>query len=157
MKLKVLFLCENNAVQSPMAEALLRASDTEHFEVASAGVEPNNINPLTVEVMKEVGVDLQTKVTTPVRDVLQGQFDFVITLCDRARTECPQFAQAETVHWQLDNPFSAHDPTRQRRMFQSLRDQIAQRVRLFALVQSRFIGIDTSDHNRANQGDLVSS
>jgi len=138
MKLRVLFLCATNGVQSPMAEALLKGFDSEHFEVTSAGVDRGEMHPLTVEVMKEVGIDLQGSATRSVDDVRHLSFDIVITLSDGARFQCPKFTQSEVVHWRFDDPLLVSDGVKQRRMFQTLRDQIAQRVRLFALVHARY-------------------
>jgi protein-tyrosine-phosphatase len=120
-----------------MAESLLRGLDSEHFEVMSAGIDRGETHPLTFEVMKEIGVDLGRTATKATHDVSGFGFDFVITLCDRARSECPVFPEAERIHWHFDNPLAVVDQTKQKRMFRSLRDQIAHRVRLFALVQSR--------------------
>ena len=137
MKHSVLFLCVTNGIQSPIAEALLNALDSEHFDVVSAGIVRGETHAMTVEVMKEVGVDLEGRATRSIQEVLDRAFDFVITLCDRARIECPKFSRAEVVHWHFENPPTALDETQQRRMFRAMRDQIAQRVRLFALVQAR--------------------
>src|SRR5262245_9946179 len=100
-----------------MAESLLNALDSEHFDVASAGIERGNIHPLTIEVMKEIGIDLQGRATKATKDVVDRRFDIVITLCHLSRCECPEFPGAELVHWQLDDPLTALDHTRQRRMF----------------------------------------
>jgi protein-tyrosine-phosphatase len=143
MKLKVLFLCANNGVQSPMAEALLNQLDSKHFEAISAGIDRGENHPLMVGVMKEIGIDLRGRATKATHDVRDLGFDFVITLCDRAKSECPSFPEAELVHWQFDDPLGVSDPAKQKRLFQSLRDQIAHRVRLFALVQARFASADT--------------
>ena len=143
-KIKVLFLCASNGMQSPMAEELLNTVDSTHFEVVSAGIERGDIHPLTMEVMREINVDLEGKATTGVEDVSSVGFDFVITLCDRSRTECPEFPEAEVVHWQFPAPLASVEHTDQKRMFRSLRDQIAQRIRLFALVQVRFTEIPPS-------------
>ena len=137
MKLRVLFLCSTNGVQSPMAEALLKGLDFEHFEVTSAGINRGEMHPLTVEVMKEIGIDLQDIATKSVDDVRHLTFDIVITLSDLARFHCPKFRQAEVVHWTLDDPLLVPDRVKQKRMFYILRDQIAQRARLFVLVQAR--------------------
>jgi ArsR family transcriptional regulator, arsenate/arsenite/antimonite-responsive transcriptional repressor / arsenate reductase (thioredoxin) len=142
VNLKVLFLCATNGVQSAMAEALLNSADSKHFEVTSAGIDRGEIHALTAEVMKEIGLDLSGKGTKSVRDVLGFRFDLVITLCDRSRSGCPPFPGAEIIHWQFPNPLVVADPTKQKRMFQSLRDQISQRIRLFALVQARFVAVD---------------
>jgi protein-tyrosine-phosphatase len=146
MKHKVLFLCAKNDLYSPIAEALLNKLDSQHFDVVSAGIDHKEMHPIMVEVMKEIGIDLQRRVTKATQDVLDRSFDFVITLCDRARRECPKFEGAELVHWRFDDPLTASDRTRRKRMVQSLREQIAQRIRLFALVQVRFAMADSGVH-----------
>jgi protein-tyrosine-phosphatase len=148
MKLKVLFLCASNGIQSPMAEALLNALDSEHFEAISAGIERDETYPLTVEVMREIGMDLEKRVSKATQDVLDRRFDFVITLCEQARVDCPNLQGAEVVHWQFEDPLAAPDENRQRRLFRSLRDQIAQRIRLFALVQVRFADANAGVHHQ---------
>lgn len=135
--LRVLFVCAENSVQSPMAEALLNATDSTHFETTSVGLEAGQIHPFTVDVMKDIGIDLAGKRTKTTRDVAHRSFDFVITLCSRAKKECPEFKGAEIIHWQFEDP-AGTDAARQKRIFASLRDQISQRIRLFALVQVRF-------------------
>jgi len=147
MKHKVLFLCAKNNLYSPMAEALLKKVDPQHFEVMSAGIDRGEMDSNMVEVMKEIGIDLERRAAKASRDVLDRSFDFVITLCDRARLECPNFEGAELVHWRFDDPLIALDRTGRKRMVQSLRDQIAQRVRLFALVQVRFAIGDPAVHH----------
>jgi arsenate reductase len=61
--LRVLFVCAENSVQSPMAEALLNATDSTHFETTSVGLEAGQIHPFTVDVMKDIGIDLSGKRT----------------------------------------------------------------------------------------------
>ena len=156
MKLKVLFLCATNGVQSPMAEALLKRVDPEHFEVTSAGIECGKTHPFALEVMKEIGINLEGKSTKSAGDVAGSDFDFVITMCEVAKSRCPEFPKAERVHWQFDELGGLLDETKQKRMFRSVRDQIAQRVRLFALVQVRFKTIEFfGHHNRPVQPNLV--
>ena len=158
MKFRVLFLCATNSVQSPMAEALLRGLDSANFEAHSAGIERGETHPLTTEVMKEIGVDLQGRVAKSTQDLAPLRFDFVITLCDRAKSACPGFPDAEVVHWQFDDPLVILDQAKQRRSFQSLRDQIAQRLRLFALVQVRFAEVAANAGRRRHvESDLVHS
>ena len=132
-----------------MAEALLNRLGSEHFEVTSAGIERGEMHPLTVDVMRAIGIDMEGRVSKGIHDVLRLDFDFVITLCDRSRPECRKFPEAERVHWRLDDPLTVLDCTKQERLFQSLRDQISQRVRLFALVQVRFAPVDTSSSRSA--------
>jgi len=148
MKFRVLFLCANNGVQSPMAEALLNGLDSKHFVAISAGIDCGQVHPLIVEVMKEIGIDLEGKVTKTTQDIMDRRFDFVITLSERARLECPTFQEAELVHWQFEGQLAVMDDAQQKRVFQSLRDQIAQRVRLFALVQVRFAAVEKHAHQK---------
>ena len=155
-KIKVLFLCAGNGVQSQMAEGLLNAVDSAHFDVVSAGIEREDIHPLAFEVMKEINIDLEGGATKTVQDVSGADFDIVITLCNRSRAECPKFPRAEVVHWQFPDRLAAIGDTNQKRMFRSLRDQIAQRIRLFALVQVRFTEVDTNRHHDSHP-DLVRS
>lgn len=139
-----------------MAEGLLKAVDPLHFDVVSAGIKRGEIHPLTLEVMREINIDLEGQATKAAQDFGGLGFDFVITLCDRSRTDCPMFLEAEVVHWQFHNPMSANnDHTNQTRMFRSLRDQIAQRIRLFALVQARSTEIDTRNYGASRPADLV--
>jgi protein-tyrosine-phosphatase len=109
-------------------------------------LEAGQIHPFTVEVMKDIGIDLTGKRTKTAHDVAHRSFDFVITLCSRAKRECPEFKGAEVIHWQFEDP-TGLDAVRQKRMFASLRDQISQRIRLFALVQVRFIQVNTLAHH----------
>src|SRR5689334_5590117 len=115
MKLKVLFLCATNGVQSPIAAALLNTFDSQHFEVESAGIDHGVLHPFAMETMKEIGIDLRGQALKTVKDVANRRFDIVITLCDRARFECPEFPEAELFHWQLDDPLTSSDPAKQRR------------------------------------------
>src|SRR5262245_3880514 len=120
MKLKVLFLCAQNSVQSPIAEALLGRADSEHFEVSSAGLDSEPLHPLTLDVMKEIGINMEGRVPTPVRDVLHQKFDLVITMGDRVKNRCPSFGNAEHIHWQFDDPSTTPDLERQKQMFRTL-------------------------------------
>src|SRR5262245_60285722 len=103
-KIKVLFLCANNSVQSPMAEGLLDSVDSAHFEAHSGGIERGELHPIAIEVMREINIDLGRKPTKIARDVSCLDPDFVITLCDRSKAECPEFPGAEVVHWQFQDP-----------------------------------------------------
>jgi protein-tyrosine-phosphatase len=148
-KIRVLFLCSENGVHSPMAEGLLNRFDSEHFEAMSAGIERGETHPLAVKAMSEIGIDLERRIPRGIDDVLGVHFDFVITLSDRARDECPAFPDAEVVHWRFDDPSAALDHSKQARMFQSLREQLAQRIHLFALVQVRSNEVDSGAHSSA--------
>jgi arsenate reductase len=108
VKKKVLFVCVHNSARSQMAEALLNRMCGDRFEAESAGLEPGALNPLAVEVMREIAVDIGGKNMRGVSDVIHsGQsFDYVITVCDESSAEqCPIFpGGGERVHWNFPDP-----------------------------------------------------
>ncbi len=107
-KVKVLFVCIHNSARSQMAEAFLNALGGEEFEVASAGLEPGTLNPLVVESMKEVGIDISGKETKSVFKLYKEgkMYQYVITVCDQASAErCPTFpAGIKRLHWSFEDP-----------------------------------------------------
>ena len=111
-KKKVLFVCVHNSARSQMAEAFLKQMAGDKFEVESAGLEPGKLNPVVVEVMKEVGIDISQNKTKSVLDFYkQGkQYDYVVTVCDESQAgKCPVFpgsAATKRMHWGFDDPSS---------------------------------------------------
>jgi arsenate reductase len=104
-RIRVLFLCTGNSARSQMAEALLRQAGGDDFEVESAGTEPRGVHPHTVQALAEVGIDWSGARSTSVQGVVGRHWDYVITVCDRARQACPVFPGArEQMHWGLDDP-----------------------------------------------------
>ena len=110
VKQKVLFVCIHNSARSQMAEAFLKHMAGDRFEVESAGLEPGKLNPVAVEAMKEIGIDIANNTTKSVFDFLkQGKrYDYVITVCDESESGiCPVFpSQAKKIHWGFDDPSS---------------------------------------------------
>ena len=107
--MKILILCTGNSCRSQMAEGFLRSFDSE-LEVYSAGTRPEKaINPRTVIVMNEVGIDMSAGVPDPVEKYLDQSFDFVITVCDGAKEICPIFTGEVTnqLHIGFDDPADA--------------------------------------------------
>ncbi len=109
-KQKVLFVCVHNSARSQMAEAFLKQMAGDRFEVESAGLEPGKLNPMVVEVMKEVDIDISQNKTKSVFDFYkQGkQYDYVVTVCNESQAgKCPVFpgtAATKRMHWDLDDP-----------------------------------------------------
>ncbi len=107
-KKKVLFICVHNSARSQMAEAWLNRICGELFEAQSAGLEPGTINPLVVQAMREMNIDLSNKQTQEVFEVWKsGQmFQYVITVCSEAEAKgCPIFAGVTTrLHWPFPDP-----------------------------------------------------
>ena len=125
--IRVLFLSDSNSARTQMAEALLRSLGGNRYEAHSAGLdEPAPLHPLAIQVMAEVGLDISGQRSKHLNEYLDTQFDHVITLCDRARVACPDFARdGETLHWQVDDPAAAPGTDAERlAAFRRVRDEL---------------------------------
>jgi arsenate reductase (thioredoxin) len=110
-KKRVLFVCVHNSARSQMAEAFLNNMAGHKFEAVSAGLELGELNPLAVEVMREVGIDISRNKTKSAFELYQrGElFSYVITVCDaKAAERCPNFPGLLTkrLNWSIDDPVS---------------------------------------------------
>lgn len=104
-KLKVLFLCTGNSCRSQMAEGWARALKSDVIEPYSAGIEKHGMNPPAVKVMAEAGVDISGQYSKTTDELADIEFDYVVTVCDRARESCPLFlGNAEVIHVGFDDP-----------------------------------------------------
>jgi len=130
-KPKVLFLCTGNSCRSQMAEGLLRSLAGDRFEVHSAGTAPQGVNPGAIAAMREVGIDISRHQSDHVDSYLGTGVDTVITVCDRAASNCPTFPeQTAKVHWSFDDPAEAvGSDTERRAVFRRVRDEIAAALR----------------------------
>jgi arsenate reductase len=131
--IRVIFVCTGNAARSQMAEAILRREGGDAFEVVSAGVDPKGVHPSTVRVLAEAGIDISGARSKSVSEYVGQPFDYVITVCDRARESCPTFPGGrETLHWSLDDPTEATGTDVERlAVFRAVMAQIAGRIRRF--------------------------
>ncbi len=103
--IRVLFVCTGNSARSQMAEALLGRFGGAAFEVRSAGTEPAGVNPYTIRALAAVGIDWSGARSTSVTEFVGEPWDYVITVCDRARQACPVFpGEHDALHWGLDDP-----------------------------------------------------
>jgi arsenate reductase len=137
--IRVLFVCTGNSARSVMAEALLRHHGGDRFEVHSAGTEPKGVNPLTLRVLSEAGIDASFARSKSVAEFLGQSFDYVVTVCDHARQTCPVFPGVhESLHWGYEDPAAAEGTDEERMaVFRSVFIQMAERVRQFALITAR--------------------
>jgi arsenate reductase (thioredoxin) len=131
-KKRVLFLCTGNSARSQMAEGLLRQMAGDRFEVFSAGTHPKGLHRRSIEVMGEIGIDISKQTSKDVSTYANETFDVVITVCDRAKQQCPVFPSAEPIHWGFDDPAEA-PPNRELEVFRHVRDEIRRRLTLFLL------------------------
>ena len=132
---RVLFVCIHNSARSQMAEAFLNLICPSEYEAASAGLEPTTINPLVVEVMREVGVDLSSKKTQDVWTLAKrgALFEYVISVCDEAAERCPIFpGVCKREAWSFADPSTfagSHDEKLEK--VRLVRDQIRRQVERF--------------------------
>jgi arsenate reductase len=133
MKKRVIFICIHNSARSQMAEAFLKHTCGDTFEVESAGLEPGKLNPIVVEAMKEVGIDISGNPTKAVWDFVKAgkSFSYVITVCDETSAErCPIFpGVTHRLHWSFPDP-SSFAGTQEERLARTreVRDMIQRRV-----------------------------
>jgi arsenate reductase len=133
MKKTVLFLCTGNSCRSQMAEGWLRHLAGDRFEVSSAGANPAGLSPGAVEAMKESGVDISTHRSKYLNEFAGVRFDYVVTVCDRAKEACPIFPGARAVlHWSFNDPAKTKGSDDERRkVFRRVRDEISEQIGRF--------------------------
>ena len=133
MKQRVLFLCTGNSARSQMAEGLLRHMAGDVFEVFSAGTHPVGVNPGAVAAMKDIGVDISRQRSKHVAEFVSRRFDYVITVCDRAKESCPVFHDAGMLlHWSFTDPAAAEGTEAEReKVFRRVRDEIQGEITSF--------------------------
>ena len=134
-KQRVLFLCTGNSARSQMAEALLKKYGQEHFEAYSAGLDPKGINPYTVQVMQEIGIDIRSQYSKSVREFMGAmEFDHTIIVCRRAEPACPTLYpdSRHQQRWLFDDPATTTGSDQDwLARFREVRNQIDQRLKLW--------------------------
>jgi arsenate reductase (thioredoxin) len=136
MKQKVLFICTHNSARSQMAQAFLNEICGDHFEPRSAGLEPGSLNPLAVEAMREIGIDISQNQPQSVFDVFKSGelFAYAITVCDESSAQsCPIFAGVtKRLHWSFPDPAELTG-THEERLAgtRKIRDQIRARIEMW--------------------------
>ena len=137
---RVLFLCTGNSARSQMAEAFLRKYASDRFEAHSAGLEPKPLNPLTVKVMEESGVDMSGHASKGFETYLGKMlFQYLITVCDDAEKNCPTTwpGISHKLHWSFEDP-AKFEGTPQEKLakFREIRDLIETRIKAWLAEQS---------------------
>jgi len=131
--IRILFVCTGNSARSVMAEALVRTKGGDAFDVHSAGTDPRGINPLTLEVLAEAGIDASWARSKSVTEYLGQKFDYVVTVCDEARQVCPVFPGVhESLHWGYEDPAEAEGSEEERlAVFRRVLLQLGERINQF--------------------------
>ncbi len=133
MKQRVLFVCIHNSARSQMAEAFLNQLCGDEFEACSAGLEPGRLNPIVVEAMQEIGIDISRNQTKAVSDMVNSgkTFACVITVCDETSAErCPVFpGMTKRLHWGFPDPSGLQGTHKEKlEKTREIRDTIKRRV-----------------------------
>ncbi len=132
---RVLFLCTGNSARSQMAEGLLRHMAGDRFEVFSAGTRPVGLNPYSVRVMSELGIDISQHRSKLVDEFVGQPFDYIITVCDSAKESCPFFpGVGQRIHHSFEDPAAA-PPDQQLEAFREVRNQLSNWISNFADTQ----------------------
>ena len=104
-KKRVLFICTHNSARSQIAEGLMNTYYGDDYTVWSAGTEPTQVNPYTIKVMEEVGIDVAGHHSKGMESFLELDFDYVVTVCDHANEVCPFFTGGkERIHKSFEDP-----------------------------------------------------
>ena len=123
---KVLVLCTGNSCRSQMAEGYLRYYAEGKAEIYSAGIETHGVNPKAITMMKEDGIDISQHTSNHVDAYKNIHFDFVITVCDNAKENCPYFpSTAKKFHRDFPDPSKLNGTEEEIRMaFRKTRNMI---------------------------------
>ncbi len=130
MKKRALFLCTHNSCRSQMAEGLLNHYLGDRFEAFSAGTEATRVNPLAIQVMSELGIDISRHHSKTLDQFAGQKFDYVITLCGSASEQCPLFfGGVQRVHIGFDDPSLLSGPPEEvLHEFRRVRDDIRRKL-----------------------------
>ena len=138
MKKKIAFICIHNSARSQMAEELMRKYASENFDCYSAGIEPGNLNPVVVEILKEIeGIDITNKKTVSVQELIDTgiQLDYIVTVCDEGNAaRCPVFpGKGKKLHWGFEDPSSLSENVDKKQKTLEIKLQIEQRIQEFLM------------------------
>ena len=125
-KASVLFVCTHNSSRSQMAEGLVNALYGDAYQACSAGTAPTTVHPFTIAAMRELDIDITHHQSKHVDDVTPPLMDYVVTVCDGARDNCPYVASRKrSVHQSFRDPSAARGSDDEKlAAFREVRDQI---------------------------------
>lgn len=128
----VLFLCTGNSARSQMAEALLRKRAGDRFAAYSAGTEPKGVNPLSVQVLREIGIDVSDARSKGVKELLgKAPIHHLIVVCHDAEGKCPTVWPGvfNRMFWPFEDPAAfVGSEAECLAKFREVRDQIDKRI-----------------------------
>ena len=124
---KILVLCTGNSCRSQMMEVVLKQQlKTSNYEVYSAGIEAHGINPYMKRAMENLGYSLEGHTSNTMKEYEHLHFDFVFTVCDHAKNNCPYFKNAtHTIHYSFTDPADAQGSDAEKMIvYEHVRDKI---------------------------------
>jgi len=132
-KKRVLFICTHNSARSQMAEGIMNALYGDKFQSFSAGTNPSKVNPLAIEVLKEIGIDISHHRSKSIDEFKGETFDYVVTVCDNAKENCPYFPGGKKyVHRGFMDPASVEGTYEEKlSAFRKVRDEILNWIKEF--------------------------
>jgi arsenate reductase len=133
---RVLILCTGNSCRSQIAEGYIRNYRGESLEVYSAGIETHGVNPKAISIMKEDGIDISSHTSNHISEYYNIEFDYVITVCDNAKENCPYFpSKAKMLHYNFKDPAKATGSEEDiMQQFRKVRDEIKAYCRKFVSI-----------------------
>ena len=137
-KEKIIFICTGNACRSQIAEGIMRKLAGDKFDVFSAGSHPSLVHPMSIKVMKEIGINITSQTSDPISNFLNKNINIVVTVCDNADKVCPVFSgKVERIHWSIKDPFKGwgSDPD-DLDNFTRTRDDLYERIKNFLINRS---------------------
>lgn len=134
MQQRILILCTGNSARSQMAEAFMKKTLGNEFEIHSAGLDPKPIHPLTIQVMKEAGIDLSDQYSKDVKGFLGQHFTYLITVCSNAEDRCPIFPGViYRLFWPFEDPAAVEGTSAEKlAKFREVRDEISSKIHEWA-------------------------
>ena len=141
---RVLFLCTGNSARSQMAEAILRHLSGGMIDARSAGTEPRGVHPMAIRAVRQsFDIDISQQRSKHLDEFLAQKFDYVITLCDRAREHCPIFpGDPERIHWSFPDPAAITDEAERYAAFRRTAGELTTRIRfLIAMIERKRRGL----------------
>ena len=138
-KKKVLILCTGNSARSQMAEGLLKHITQNEYEVHSAGTKPSIVRPEAIKAMAEIGIDISNNRSKSVDEFAGQEIEYVLTVCDNARENCPYFpAKTKVIHHSFEDPpaIGETDEDTTLRIFRRVRDEINEWLKVFVSEQN---------------------
>lgn len=132
VNVKILFLCQSNSVSSQMAEGLAKSLFGPEYFIQSAGLFSKIVDPLAVEVMREINVDLSAAQSKSLREIKPSSVEVVIFLCEKV--DLPQeYSHVTTVRWSLPEMGLNHTNGKTKGYYREIRDQMQRRLEDFLL------------------------